>query len=155
MIEVKGDFWKEALNADALVCTINGVVMSNGRLVMGAGIAKQFRDKYSPNLDLAWGQQRLGQPEGLLISKLATQCFELKDCEMTLIGLPTKTDWKKPSDINFVAHNLQLLLEYVNVNDFKKVVMTRPGCGHGGLQWSQVKPLMQEFNDNVFVIERV
>lgn len=142
MIEVKSDFWKEALDADALVCTINGVVMSNGRLVMGAGIAKQFRDFY-PNLDLFWGKQRRKYPEGLLTSKLGQQ---------TLIGLPTKTDWKKPSDLNFVAHNLKLLLDYINVNNFIKVVMTRPGCGNGGLEWGQVKPLMQEFGNNVFVV---
>lgn len=60
MIEIQGDFWDENIRLDhtydAICCTTNQVVKSNGRLVMGAGIARQFRDVYN-GLDLEWGNR--------------------------------------------------------------------------------------------------
>lgn len=144
MIEIKADFftYAEDYDCDALVCTINGVVRSNGRLVMGAGIAKAFKLKF-PGLDLQWGSQRNKYGKGLLYS-----CIN----GTNLIGLPTKGDWKKPSSVEFVKLNLDLLLEFVDSAGFKRVLMTRPGCGNGGLNWkNDVRPLMKNFDDRYAV----
>ena len=48
MLEVQNDFWQEIEDNsyDAICCTTNKIVKNNGELVMGAGIAKQFKAKY-------------------------------------------------------------------------------------------------------------
>ena len=57
MNEIIGDFWEEAQkDYDAIVCTTNNVIKSNGELVMGAGIAKDFGYQY-PWIPEEWGRR--------------------------------------------------------------------------------------------------
>jgi hypothetical protein len=53
MLEQRGDIFSQA-DADAICFTSNGIVKSNGELVMGAGIAKQFRERW-PELPKFFG----------------------------------------------------------------------------------------------------
>jgi hypothetical protein len=46
MREVIDNFWDIWLDYDTSCCTTNCVVKSNGELVMGAGIAKQFTETF-------------------------------------------------------------------------------------------------------------
>lgn len=160
MIEITGDFAKKADKYEALVCTTNKVVMSNDRLVMGAGIAKWFRDKYR-DLDYIWGFQLQKNPQANVM------CLEYKNDELDdgqwLIALPTKTDWKKSSSYSLIETGLQELVVCVNALGIQSVLMTRPGCGNGGLDWEtfeclnpiyhpSIKILCQKHLDNRFTI---
>ena len=65
---IYGDFWDLAkkLNIDVLCVTTNNIVKNNGELVMGAGIAKQFRDRF-PELARHFGEilERGENPQNL------------------------------------------------------------------------------------------
>lgn len=135
MKEVTGDFWKESerLTNNILVCTVNQVLKEDGRLVMGAGIAKQFRDKHT-NLDLIWGYQTyMEQP---LLYHYSWPKW--------LVGLPTKYHWREKSDINLIKSSLIELKYFLKYYNKGNVLMTRPGCGLGGLEWSEIKPIMEQ-----------
>ena len=56
MNEVIGDLWSVGSDWDAFCCTTNLVLKANDELVMGAGIAKQFNQKY-PGLAKEWSKR--------------------------------------------------------------------------------------------------
>lgn len=145
MIEVKGDFFEYAEQEcpEVLVCTINQIVRANGELVMGAGIAKAFRDKYR-GLAAAWGAQTKYKESGVI--------YSISDCTEFLVGFPTKYDWKDKSDIELIKKSLKELEQMVDDFSFDSVLMTRPGCGNGGFEWSEIRPLLKHLDERYIVI---
>lgn len=157
MIEITGDFAEEYQKYEAIVCTTNKVVKADGRLVMGAGIAKWFRNKFK-DLDLIFGRRLKRNPSSNLI------CFlNDGDHRQWLIALPTKYDWKNLSDYGLIETSLKELVICVTALGIDSVLMTRPGCGNGGLDWEpleclnplynpSIKLLCQKYLDNRFTI---
>lgn len=144
MKEIIGDFWKEAEKGyDAIVCTTNGIVRPNGRLVMGAGIAKAFRDKFE-NLDLEWGNRLTAMYEDdphfwpkLMVTE---NRWNILPKVKYLVAFPTKFDWKNPSSEELISASLDSLSVVISSFDWDSVLMTRPGCGCGGLIWDGKLP---------------
>lgn len=153
MIEIFGDFWKEANIAkkyDAIVCTTNLIVKQNKRLVMGAGIAKDFRDRF-PDLDLEWGLRILNDEheDGFMMTLSA--CPGMK----YLVAFPTKINWRDNSEIDLIVKSTLNLVKSANILGWKKILMTRPGCKNGKLNWPFVKEKIGRYlDDRFFVIER-
>lgn len=157
--EVTGDFWIEAeeQKADAIVCTINTVLKKDKRLVMGAGIALQFADRFDWLSD-RWGCRTIAlSPRGTATPMKRTYPFvepiDHGTFTPALVGIHTKYDWKDPSPFSLVDRSIKQLYIIAQALNWKKVIMTRPGCGHGGLHWErQVKPLMEQVLDERFVV---
>jgi hypothetical protein len=159
MIEIQGDFFKTLdahfefqepiVRYDAIVCTINNVVSRGDRLVMGAGIAQQFKYKY-PDLPDLWGKKVQNGQLGLISTKSVWKASWAKH-DLLLIGFPTKENWKKPSRMEMVVKSAKELKWVADFLDLKKVLMPRPGCGLGGLRWEDVKREIS-FLDERFVV---
>lgn len=138
MLEDIGDLWSH--KAEYRVVTTNGIVQKNGRLVMGAGVAKQARDKF-PDVDAKLGQW---------VNQYGSRpffCFEER-----LLTLPTKHHWRDKSDLSLICRGASLLMEMVDKFDIASVVMPRPGCGCGGLEWSKVEPSLKQILDDRFTV---
>lgn len=164
MKEIVGDYWKEAPDYKALVCTTNCVVKNYNQLVMGAGIAKDFKERfgYLPEL---WGYYQKDH-NARMKSKYAAHVFATKHIHKEtsrepivefiyngwLIAFPTKLDWKNPSIYKLIECSAQQLLTVSNALNIDSVLMTRPGCGNGGLQWPKVKEILDEILDDRFVV---
>lgn len=146
MIEIKGDFWQAAPSYGALVCTTNQIVTKAGLLVMGGGIALDFANKY-PQLPIDWGLQ----------TKFGSQFTYTWDGNRWLIGFPTKDHFKYDSKMPLIeksAAHLRYFCDHVDITP-NKVLLTRPGCGLGNLDWNKVKPVLEKYLDNRFyVIEK-
>lgn len=143
MIEKIGNFWGEYDKYDAIVCTTNQIVKSNGELVMGGGIAYDFAVRY-PYLPLVWGYQTRKKIH-------LTIAYE----QQWLIGMPTKKHYKDPSPIDLIEKSCNELVKFADEYKLNSVLMTRPGCGLGGLSWHNVKPCIETILDDRFtVIER-
>lgn len=138
MLEASGDLWEYP--AEYRVVTTNAILRSNGCLVMGAGVAKQARDRF-PGLD-----KKLGD----LVKRYGNRPFLCR--EEDLITLPTKTNWREKSCPTLISRSVMELVRIVNKFNIASVVMTRPGCGNGGLEWSQVKPLLMDVLDDRFTV---
>lgn len=156
MIERQRDFWEAAKDSDVLVCTTNCQVKANGQLVMGAGIAKQFAEKF-PIIPSFLGYQVSNMsPVEKRFPILMTVQYWFKT--RTVICLPTKFHWKDNSELLNVKACILNLVVAVNeieraLNKKQHVVMTRPGCGNGGLDWhEEVKPFAEEFLDDRFFV---
>lgn len=153
MKEVTGDFWKLAKDYNTLVCTINLVVKANGELVMGAGIALEFAKNF-PFLPQDFGQKikaNIAKPNYNLNTIITSSDFnEVTDEDYLILGIPTKIHWQDKSSLFFIEQSLYCLAE--TVNERAKVLMTRPGCGNGGLKWEEVRPLCEKYLDHRFTI---
>ena len=151
MQECNGDIRTEFLNEkwDAICCTINTCAGRDG-LVMGAGIALAFKQQYHW-LPLIWGERitRWDLPKTYII------VTRLNDRPLYAVGFPTKRDWRFPSEINLIKRSAQLLRFQIEAMDWRNVLLPRPGCANGGLQWENVKPMLDAiFDDRVTIISK-
>jgi hypothetical protein len=155
MYELTNDFWAEAEQSDvcAIVCTINTVCKKDGTLVMGAGIAKDFAER------IEWLPERWGVRTARMSNGPTYPFVEImQGNHPDIVGIHTKLDWRDPSPLNLVDRSIKQLYIVSMALEWrwgaqKRILMTRPGCGHGGLSWSkQIKPLMDKILDDRFVV---
>lgn len=146
--------------------------------VMGAGLAKQFREKF-PLLEATYKEackQRkfyagvvgyrspLGDGNEILISD-GRAMFEgnlfLFGNEGTRPGsprvlcFPTKKHWKNPSDIELIEKGLKTFVNNYKKLNIKSITFPRLGCGLGGLDWKVVSSLMHKYLDDLPIDVRI
>ena len=66
--------------------------------------------------------------------------------KQTLYLLPTKKNWRKPSTLEYVKSGLEGLIHtLLDDRNYSPgcVAIPKLGCGLGGLDWQEVKPLIQ------------
>lgn len=121
-------------DVDALVNTVN----TEG--FMGKGVALQFRRAFPDNYEAyraacARGEVRLGR-------MFVTETRRLEGPRF-IINFPTKGHWRAKSklvDIEAGLTDLRRVLQELRV---RSVAVPALGCGLGGLQWSEVRPLIE------------
>jgi O-acetyl-ADP-ribose deacetylase (regulator of RNase III) len=60
----------------------------------------------------------------------------------SVLNFPTKDDWRDPSRLAYVAEGLRYLVDHYQVMSIRSLAVPALGCGLGGLEWSEVMPLM-------------
>lgn len=129
--------------------TSNSIIRDNGRLVMGAGVAKYFRDSVY-NIDKIAGDSVI--LNGNIFQKILTR----NDINYYLF--PTKNNWKDNSDINLIKYSAKQLNEYIFENKIiDNFILPMPGCRNGGLNKNIVlKELENIINtDVVYVVDYI
>jgi O-acetyl-ADP-ribose deacetylase (regulator of RNase III) len=147
MKEITGDIFR----FDVFCVPTNGVVKSNGCLVMGAGFARECAKRW-PELPREFGKlvKTYGNVPHVVITMTS---LLLKLGSRTIISFPTKHDFSKPSSLSLIKESAEKLVQIVDNMGYKTVALPRVGCGLGGLDWeSQVKPCLQKRLDDRFVI---
>lgn len=124
------------LNADAeaLVNTVNCVG------VMGKGIALQFKQAYPDNYKqykrkCDAGNMRLGEVLVVPTGRMDNPAY--------IINFPTKYHWKEKSRIENIKSGLDALIKEVRQRGIQSIAVPPLGCGNGGLDWAEVKPLIE------------
>jgi hypothetical protein len=149
MIEMYGDIWTQFQKQNQIVIvTTNNVIGATG-LIMGAGIAKEAKDRL-PNLPQEIASfykvnPRLWNDGDYLLYIHYTQGI---GC------LQTKRNWKNRSPIDLVQKSIEILDREARLptNEHIMYNVPRPGCGLGGLDWKfQVRPLCEALPDNVVI----
>lgn len=121
--------------ADALVNTVNTVG------VMGKGLALQFKKEFPYNYKI---YQNACKDNRFKIGDLiVTEEESLLYGKKTIVDLPTKTDWRKPSEYSYIEAGLKKLAELIKEKQIKSVAIPSLGTGHGGLDWNKVKQLIE------------
>ena len=147
--EVEG--WQEGMPPfqNAIFCvTTNAIINSKGNAVMGAGIAKEVRDRF-PGIDRVLAGNLL--VHGNVLNNLTI--VQYKGLMLDLMSFPVKNHWKWPADIKLIRQSCQQLAEYLRAREYQTVLplvfLPRPGTGNGKLDWeTHVKPIVyQELND--------
>lgn len=123
-------------DAEALVNTVNTVG------VMGKGIALQFKRAFPENFKAYKracdrGAVELGHMFVWDAGALAG------DRPRFIINFPTKKHWRSKSKLTDVATGLDDLVRQVEALSIASIAVPPLGCGHGGLRWEQVRPLIE------------
>lgn len=124
-----------ASNAECLVNTVN----CEG--FMGKGIAYQFKLRFPKNNEdyikacktnlLRIGTLHIFEEEGKII-----------------INFPTKNKWREKSKMDYIHMGLEKLSEYLQKNNVSSIAIPPLGCGNGGLNWLEVKPVILHYLDS-------
>lgn len=133
MIEFKqGNLLQE--NAEALVNTVNCVG------VMGKGIALQFKQALPENFRQYERACRAGEVQPGRMFTVATGTLFYP---RYIINFPTKRHWRGKSKIEDIKSGLKALVEEVQQLGISSIAIPPLGCGNGGLNWAEVKPLIE------------
>ena len=109
--------------------------------VMGKGIALQFKNAFPANFkayEAACKKQavRLGE------------VFVFDNGRLTpprwIINFPTKGHWRARSRIRDVADGLDNLRDVIEELKISSIALPPLGCGHGGLNWDEVRSVIKE-----------
>lgn len=146
VIERTGDIFKQP-DADAICFTSNGIVDSKGNLVMGAGIALAFKERY-PFLP-----QWIGRQVKKGGNHVYAQSTSRISPSLTLCSYPTKHHWRDPSDLALIIQSAGEIAALATKQGWRRVYLTRPGCGLGRLDWeTTVRPAIAPILDDRFIV---
>lgn len=138
MLETVGDIWEYAATG-IIVITTNGSVTRNGRAVFGNGVAKQA----------ALRHHGLAENLGRLLQEQGNHVFDLGN---GIVSYPVEeTPWSLP-DLRIISRSAEELRLLADRSGWRQIVVPRPGCGGGGLAWHDVRPLLEPWLDDRFVI---
>ena len=104
------------------------------------GIALDAKLRF-PHLPLWLGRE-------LMLGGNTPKCNHL----LRVITFPTKYDWRWKADISLIEESCVGLLEGMKMLDLPELYMPRPGCGYGGLDWADVKPILEKYLDDRFIV---
>jgi O-acetyl-ADP-ribose deacetylase (regulator of RNase III)/uncharacterized protein YwgA len=115
--------------AQTLVNTVNCVG------VMGKGVAEQFKKRFPAMFDDYVGrckrkEVRIGEP------------YLYRTAGVQILNFPTKDHWRSPSRLKDIERGLDYFVDHAVAWDITSVAMPPLGCGNGGLEWSEVGPLI-------------
>ena len=134
MIEsTQGDLFEA--DAEALVNTVNCVG------VMGRGIALQFKKTFPENF-----KQYKKQCDAKTLVPGTMFVFDTGSMfgQRYIINFPTKNHWRGKSKIADIESGLTALIDEVRSRKIKSIAIPPLGCGLGGLNWNEVRPLIEE-----------
>ena len=121
-------------DAEALVNTVNTVG------VMGKGIALMFKEAFPENFKIYKAACKTRDVH--LGQMLATERNGIMGGPKWIINFPTKGHWRYPSKMEWIESGLGDLRWLVVEKGIKSVAIPPLGCGNGGLNWNEVKPLI-------------
>lgn len=141
MKEMQGDLFQ--LLAPICIPT-NGCLKKNGAAVMGAGVAKQAKQRFK-NIDKSLG----------FLIDLQGNHVHLISGVPPIFSFPTKDHWRDGGDLRLVVRSAYELSELIArmMHPFKNVYLPRVGCGLGGMNWENVvKPALNGILDDTFIV---
>jgi len=107
--------------------------------VMGCGLAKECRRRY-PHVYRDYSKRCKEGSFNVNTLKL----YLLSD-DLGILLIPTKSDWRNPSEIGWVEDNLRKLGDCLIRTPLTTLHVPPIGCGAGGLQISAVRPLVEQY----------
>ena len=129
---VKGNLLET--DAEALVNTVN----CEG--YMGKGIALQFKKAFPENFEAYRQACRAGEviPGRMFVYPTGSMVNP-----RYIINFPTKRHWREKSRMEDIEAGLKSLVEKIRRLEIKSIAVPPLGCGLGGLDWREVRPMIE------------
>lgn len=136
MREVVGDLWNYA-DRGIIAITTNGYVTRKGLAVLGQGVARQAGERY-PDLP------------GVLGAMIMNNGNHVHELMGRMVSFPVEhSPWSLP-DLRLIGQSACELRRLADRRNWDLVVVPRPGCGGGGLDWKSVAPVIAPWFDDRF-----
>lgn len=120
-------------NVEAVVNTVNTVG------IMGKGIALMFKEQFPENFEAYSKACARGEVQtGNMFVTGNASFFGPK----WIVNFPTKKHWRTKTKVEWIEDGLADLVRVIREREIKSIAIPPLGCGNGGLDWSEVKPLM-------------
>ncbi|KKM62642.1 hypothetical protein LCGC14_1519630 [marine sediment metagenome] len=139
MKEVRGNLWDYHDKGCWIAITTNGNVKANGHAVMGRGVALEAARRFPTTPYIV----------GKYLKELGNIPIRLGDKMYTF---PTKHNWWDKSDLVLIENSARSLADMVDRSGTKEIYLPRPGCGNGQLDWEDVKPILEKYLDDKFIV---
>lgn len=139
MHEIVGDIWEEHARGSVVAITTNGMLSRDGKAVMLRGCARQARDRF-PDLPQILGEQLLNHGNHVF------------DLGRRVVSFPVEADPYRNPELGIIEESCRELVDLADYKDWQKIVVPRPGCGAGGLEWTLVRPVLQRYFDARFYV---
>ncbi|MGG2064174.1 type II toxin-antitoxin system antitoxin DNA ADP-ribosyl glycohydrolase DarG [Bacillus sp. S14(2024)] len=130
-----GNLFESVYRMDAIVNTVNCVG------VMGKGIALEFKNRYPENFNY---YKQVCSNKELFPGKMLMFLQNSNGCPRYIVNFPTKNHWRNPSKMEYIREGLDDLVKQIKEHSIKSIALPALGCGNGGLDWNDVKPLIQK-----------
>lgn len=136
----KGDIFNTKAEMIAVPVNVYGV--------SGAGMAKFVRERFP--FEMSQYAQACRRKYLTLGSVFFVRCLEdnehIFNVPKFLVMFPTKNHWTKPSELWMIEKSAHALARQSKFFPVKTIALPKVGCGLGGLDWKDVKPvLIREF----------
>lgn len=133
---------------DAICITTNGVINHLGLAIMGGGVALEAVTRYP----------EMAEELGYLLQLQGNHVYLLQEAKpvglapFAIFSFPTKTHPYMKSDPLLIVRSARELISLCDDYGYEDIYIPRPGCGLGGLDWEDVKPLLSEILDDRFTV---
>ncbi len=122
-------------DVDALVNTVN----TQG--VMGKGIALQFKKAWP---DMFRSYQAACRRGEVVPGKMHVWETGAATGPRYIVNFPTKRHWRQRSRLPDILDGLRDLTQVIREFGIRSVAVPPLGCGNGGLDWRDVRPMIEE-----------
>jgi len=122
--------------AEVLVNTVNTVG------VMGKGIALMFKEAFPENFRAYVDACKNKEMEVGRV--FVTERHNWVGGPKWIVNFPTKKHWRNPSKIEWIKAGLEDLKRFIVRNNVRSIALPPLGSGNGGLDWQDVRPLIQD-----------
>lgn len=176
MLTLIKELWTFVDKASAICITTNGFVKKDGCAVMGKGCALEAKQLFR-GIDQSLGRAIYDKGNVTQIIRRVPR----KDDFLDIVSFPVKAILMKikdendlykvlpnhrhkfpigrtvpgfllKADIGLIRTSLKQLTSLADEHEWKSVVLPRPGCGYGGLNWEQVKAELELYLDDRFTV---
>jgi len=138
---ITGDLREQHQQGHVIAVTRGGLVGKGGPCAMPSGTAKQAAQKF-PHLPYILGDQ---------IKKFGIHVFDLGN---RIVSFPVESSRFENPDLSIIDRSCKELVALTIDKGWQHVVVPRPGCGQGVLQWNDVQPILeQQFNSRFHIID--
>lgn len=131
---------------EAVVNTVNTVG------VMGKGIALAFKEAYPENFRDYEAACKIG---GVQIGRMLVTENRSLHGPRWIINFPTKKHWRHPSKLEWVRDGLTDLRRMIQELGIRSIALPPLGCGQGGLEWKDVRSLIEQTLGDLSEVEVV
>jgi hypothetical protein len=138
------NIWNAWNKGFCIVIPTNGFVKKNGECVMGRGLALQAKERF-PDLP-----KRLGHR----IGEFGNVVFIFREYRLLTFPVKHKKWWEK-ADLKLIeksAKELQEIFKYNLCGIPTPVYLPKVGCGNGKRNWTDVKPILEKYLDDRFIV---
>lgn len=111
---------------------------------MGKGIAKEIRDRWPRMYD---EYRRRCQEQRFHLGDV----FVWEDAGKTIFNLGTQQSWKTEAELPAIEQSLKAMLNLAEQRGLTSIGLPRIGAGLGGLDWPQVKELLQRIGSGTSI----